>query len=70
MVRYFTNETNRSEKEWMNVLRLRKMKYIFKKIDLGISGKGLMIFEFSEIQKPIIVLLENDIEKLNKEWDE
>lgn len=31
----------------MNVLRLRKMKYIFKKIDLGISGKGLMIFENS-----------------------
>jgi len=42
--------------------------YIFKKIDLGISGKGLMIYRAGEVQEPILVLLESDVDNLLEQW--
>ncbi len=45
------------------------MRYYFKKVDLGISGKGIMIYEQGEVQNPKLILMDYEVEELNKEWN-
>lgn len=45
------------------------MRYYFKKVDLGISGKGLMIYEQGQVQNPKLILMDYEIEELRKQWE-